>query len=52
MVYTLLGISWVTTRYVKNEIRVWKGIGGRRKHAELIPHYLLGYVEREEQKDF
>lgn len=36
MVYGLLGISWVMTRSVRDEIRAWKGISGRRKHVDFI----------------
>lgn len=50
MVYSLLGISWVVSGSVRDEIWAWKGLAGRRKQAEIIPLTVFWDVCKERNK--
>lgn len=53
MVYGLLGISWVMTGSVREEMEAWKGIGSRSTYADIIPlNFFFGPFERRETRGF
>lgn len=50
MFYDLLGISWDMTGSVRDEIWVWRGIRGCKKHVEIIPLSTLWVVWNDRNK--
>lgn len=46
----VVGINWVMTKSVRDEIWVWRGISGGKKHMDLIPFTIFWMVWKERNR--